>query len=255
MIEQHTTKKSKRGRGIYLIPNLFTVAGMLSGFYAIIAGIHSHYINSAIAIFIAALMDSLDGRSARLLHSQSEFGAHLDSLSDMLSFGLAPALLLYTWSLSILGKPGWLAAFLYTVCTALRLARFNLQSTTTSDQRYFYGLPTPAAALFVASIIWVYSSIYHISGFNIVLPITVITILLGFLKVSTVRYRSFKDMDLSHKVPFISILVVVLGIILISFDPPDILLLLISLYILSGPIETFRLLNKCRRLKKNKSEA
>lgn len=240
----------KRIRGIYLLPNLFTLAAMFAGFYAIVAGMKGHYENAVIAIFMAVILDGLDGRIARLLHAQSEFGAQLDSLSDMISFGITPAMVMYTWSLAVLGKPGWLAAFLYAACTALRLARFNIQVSKV-EKRYFQGLATPAAASLVASIIWV-CSVYGVTGESIAIPMLVIAILLGLLKVSTIRYRSFKDLDLRNKVPFVAILVIVLVIVFISFDPPDILLILTFLYVISGPIGTVWVLNKKRRLKRTR---
>lgn len=250
MNEVKKRRKRRRIRGIYLIPNLFTLAAMFAGFYAIVAGMKGYYENAAIAIFVAVIMDGLDGRIARLMQAQSEFGAQLDSLSDMVSFGITPAMVMYTWSLAVLGKPGWLAAFIYAVCTALRLARYNTQAHK-ADKRYFQGLATPAAASFIASIIWV-CSIYGITGESIALLMVVVVILLGLLKVSTMRYRSFKDLDLRNKVPFVVILFAVLVLVLISFDPPDILLLLTFLYIVSGPINTIWALHKRRHLKRAK---
>jgi CDP-diacylglycerol--serine O-phosphatidyltransferase len=237
-----------RMRGIYLLPNLFTVAAIFAGFYAIIASMKGHYEYAAIAIFVAVILDGLDGRIARLVHAQSEFGGQLDSLSDMVSFGVAPALVMYTWSLAVMGKPGWLAAFIYAVCTALRLARFNIQAKKI-DKRYFQGLATPAAAAFVASIIWV-CSVYDITGEAVAVGMIVVAIVLGLLKVSTIRYRSFKDLDIRNKVPFIAILMAVLIIVLISFDPPDILLILTFIYVISGPIGTLWVLHKRHQAKK-----
>lgn len=240
-------------RGIYLLPNLITLGAMFAGFYAIIAAMKGHYEAAVIALFAAIIMDGLDGRVARLLGAQSEFGAQLDSLSDMLCFGIAPALVMYTWSLAVLGKPGWLGAFFYTVCTALRLARFNIQ-VKKIDKRYFQGLATPAAAALVASVIWVCTS-YDISGENVALPVLLMTILLGLLKVSTIRYRSFKDLNLRDKVPFIAILVAALVLVFIAFDPPDILLALIFIYVISGPIGTLWGLRQKRRTKKSKRKS
>ena len=242
--------KARPRRGIYLLPNLFTLAAMFAGFYAIVAAMKGRYENAAIAIFVAVVMDGLDGRVARLLQAQSEFGAELDSLSDMLSFGIAPAMMMYTWSFAVLGKPGWLAAFIYTVCTALRLARFNVQAKKV-DKRYFQGLATPAAAMLVASIIWV-CSVYDITGESIAFPMIVVAVLLGLLKVSNIRYRSFKDLDVRNKIPFIGVLLAVLVLVLVSSDPPDVLLLLTFLYVISGPIGTLWALHKQRRRKKSK---
>lgn len=237
-------------RGIYLIPNLITLGAMFAGFYAMIAAMKGHYEAAAIAIFVAVIMDGLDGRVARLLHAQSEFGVQLDSLSDMICFGVTPAMVLYSWSLAVMGKPGWLAAFIYVACTALRLARFNVQVAKT-DKRYFQGLATPAAASFVASIVWV-CSVYDISGESIAFPMLLVAILIGLLKVSTIRYRSFKDIKMGDKVPFIAILVAVLIFVFVAFDPPDILLGITLIYVLSGPVGTLLALRQRRRTKRKK---
>ena len=246
-----TEIKQPRVRGIYLLPNLFTIGAMFAGFYAIVAAMKGHYESAAIAIFIAMVMDALDGRIARLLHAQSEFGVQLDSLSDMLSFGVAPALVMYSWSLAIIGKSGWLVAFIYAACTGLRLARFNVQ-VQKSDKRYFQGLPTPSAAGLVASIVWVIN-VVDISGESIALPLSVVAILLGLLKVSTIRYRSFKDFHLQDKVPFVVILGIVLILALIAFDPPDVLLVLFFVYVISGPVGTLWSLHKRRQQKQLRS--
>ena len=242
----------KRRRGIYLLPNLFTVAALFAGFYAIVAGTKNHFEEAAIAIYVAMILDGLDGRIARLTHSQSEFGAQLDSMSDMVCFGITPALVMYSWSLHALGKPGWLAAFIYAVCTALRLARFNSQSQQ-KNKRYFQGLATPASAGLVASIIWV-STKFGLSGVSMALPIAIVAILLGLLKVSTMRYRSFKDLDLRGKVPFLWILGMVLVFVFISFDPPDMLLAIFLVYVLSGPFSTIWGLRKRKQGKKIKKQ-
>ncbi|AKQ33971.1 CDP-diacylglycerol--serine O-phosphatidyltransferase [Candidatus Coxiella mudrowiae] len=243
-----TETKQLRVRGIYLLPNLFTVGAMFTGFCAIVAAMEGRYEAAAIAIFVALIMDGLDGRIARLLDAQSEFGAQLDSLSDMIGFGISPALVVYSWSLAIMGKPGWLAAFIYAACTALRLARFNVQAKKI-DKSYFQGLPTPPAAALVASIVWVCST-YDVAGECIALPMSIVVILLGLLKVSTIRYRSFKDVNLRNRVPFVVILGIVLILALIAFDPPDILLILSFLYVISGPIETLWSLHRRRQQKK-----
>lgn len=241
-----------RVKGIYLLPNLFTVAALFAGFYVIVAATKGLFDLAAMAIFVAMLLDALDGRIARLTHSQSEFGAQMDSLSDMVCFGITPALVLYEWSLNYIGKPGWLVAFLYAVCTALRLARFNSQSQQT-NKRYFQGLATPAAAGVVASMIWTCTE-FQILGEEITILVAVITTILGLLKVSTIRYRSFKDLDVRGKVPFIVILIIVLGLVLVSFDPPAVLLALFAGYVLSGPIGTLWGLRKVRKRKRNPRE-
>ena len=233
-----TDTKQLRVCGIYLLPNLFTISAMFSGFYGIVSAIKGHYEVAAIAIFVALIMDGLDGRIARLLHAQSEFGVQLDSLSDMVSFGITPALVMYTWSLNVVGKLGWLAAFIYAACTALRLARFNVQVKKV-DKLYFQGLPTPSAAALVASIVLL-CNFYHIAGETIAFPLVITAVFLGLLKVSTIRYRSFKDFNLCNRVPFVVILAFVLILALVSFDPTDILLLLCFIYVISGPIATLR---------------
>ena len=221
-------------RGIYLLPNLLTVGAMFSGFYAIVVAMKGCYKLAGISIFIAMIMDMLDGRIARLLRAQSEFGVQLDSLSDLLSFGIAPALVMYSWSLMVIGKPGWLVAFIYVVCTALRLARFNVR-VKKIDKRYFQGLPTPPAAGLVASIIWVCND-SNISGKSIAFPLSVLAIFLGLLKVSTIRYRSFKDFQPHNQIPLLMILGAILMIALVVFNPPNILIIFFSLYVISGLI-------------------
>lgn len=245
-----TDIKQFRVCGIYyLLPNLFTISAMFFGFYAIVAAIKGHYEIAAIAIFVALIMDGLDGRIARLLHAQSEFGVQLDSLSDMVSFGITPALVMYTWSLNVVGKLGWLTAFIYATCTALRLARFNVQAKKV-DKLYFQGLPTPSAAALVASIVLLCNA-YHIAGEAIAFPLLIAAVFLGLLKVSTIRYRSFKDFNVCNRIPFLVILAVVLILALVSFDPPDTLLLLCFIYVISGPITTlWSLCNKSWQKKK-----
>ncbi len=247
MVDEQPSQKL-RHKGIYLLPNLFTVSALFAGFYAIVAATKGHFDTAAIAIFVSMVLDGIDGRVARLTHTQSEFGAQMDSLSDMVCFGITPALVLYTWSLSVLGKPGWLAAFFYAVCTALRLARFNSQAQS-DNKRYFQGLATPAAAGLVASAIWV-SVKYSIPGADVALPVMIMAIVLGLLKVSTARYRSFKDIDLRNKVPFIFILFIVLVLVLISFAPPDTLLFVFSVYVISGPIMSLWSMRKKQHVKK-----
>jgi CDP-diacylglycerol--serine O-phosphatidyltransferase len=236
---------SPRMRGIYLLPNLFTVGALFAGFYAIVAATKGHFDLAAIAIFVAMVLDGLDGRIARLTHSQSEFGAQMDSLSDMVCFGVTPALVMYSWSLFALGKLGWLAAFMYTVCTALRLARFNSQAEST-NKRYSQGLTTTAAAGFIASIIWVATELNY-SGPSLSILIFVVMIVVALLKVSTIRYRSFKDFDVRGKVPFIGVILLVLIFVLISYRPPFTFLLIFTAYVVSGPIETIWNLRRKKR--------
>jgi CDP-diacylglycerol--serine O-phosphatidyltransferase len=222
-------------RGFYLLPNLFTTVGLFAGFYAIVATIMptANYEHAGIAIFIAMVMDGLDGRVARLTNTQSAFGAEYDSLSDMISFGLAPALMAFSWGLSSLGKIGWLVAFCYVAATALRLARFNTQIGST-DKKYFKGLPSPSAAALVASVVWVAYE-YGLPGNKLWILAAIVTLCAAILMVSNVSYYSFKDIDLKNKVPFITILAAVSIIILVSIDPPVILLTFFLGYVLSGP--------------------
>lgn len=222
-----------RRRAIYLLPNLFTTGALFAGFYAIVAGIQNNFDHAAIAIFVAMIMDGLDGRVARLTGTQSAFGAQYDSLSDMLSFGITPALVSYTWGLSVLGKPGWLAAFVYTAATALRLARFNIQLGT-SDKHYFVGLPCPAAAAVVAGMVWMGAEL-NIPGKRISVIVAMITVVMGILMVSNFRYYSFKEIDFKGSVPFIAVLAVVCMFSVIAWNPPIVLFAVFLFYALSGP--------------------
>ena len=254
MTDNHTDKKhadvppasngKPRHRGIYLLPNLFTTGCLFAGFYAIVAAMGGRFESAAIAIFIAMILDGLDGRVARMTSTQSAFGAEYDSLADMVSFGLAPALVVYVWALSDLGKLGWLGAFVYTAGTALRLARFNTQ-VGGADKRYFQGLASPAGAAVVAGMVWVGQD-YQAEGVGISILAAVVTVCTGLLMVSNVRYRSFKDLDLKGKVPFVAVLAVVLVFVLISLDPPQVLFAGFAIYALSGPIVTLLTLRRRR---------
>ncbi|MEW5756835.1 MAG: CDP-diacylglycerol--serine O-phosphatidyltransferase [Pseudomonadota bacterium] len=236
MTDQEPTQQTeiKQRKGIYLLPNLFTTACLFSGFYAIVAAMHNRFEAAAVAIFIAMVMDGLDGRVARLTNTQSAFGAQYDSLADMISFGLAPALVIYVWALSGLGKLGWLAAFVYTACAALRLARFNIQIGV-ADKRYFTGLASPAAAAAVAGLVWLGHD-WQFSGKGVMILAFIVTLGVGFLMVSTFRYRSFKDIDLKGKVPFVTVLMVMLIYVSIAMDPPTVLFSIFLAYALSGPV-------------------
>lgn len=228
--------KKKLRRGIYLLPNLFTTAALFAGFYAIVSAMNGQFDVASAAIFVAMVMDGADGRIARMTNTQSAFGAEYDSLSDVISFGLAPALVAYEWALSGMGKLGWLAAFFYAAATALRLARFNTQLGTT-DKRFFQGLPCPMAAAVVAGLVW-FATDYGASG-EVMLPAAfAVTVITGVLMVSNTRYYSFKDLDLRGRVPFVSVLVVVLLFVFISSDPPLVLFLASVAYALSGPVMT-----------------
>ncbi len=235
------TPEVRRARGIYLLPNLFTTAALFCGFYAIIAALHDRFEPAAIAIFIAMVLDGLDGRVARLTHTESEFGAQYDSMADLVSFGLAPALLMYEWALGamagmgpFLSKLGWLAVFFYTVMAALRLARFNVQVGST-DKRYFIGLPSPSAAAIVAGLVW-FSQDLGLSGADLLWPALIVTIGAGALMFSNVLYFSFKQVDLRGRKPFMTAILVVLLFVLTSIDPPKILFVGFLLYGLSGPV-------------------
>jgi CDP-diacylglycerol--serine O-phosphatidyltransferase len=253
-MDQSSTGARKPPRGIYLLPNLFTTGAMFAGFYAIIAAIGGRYIEAAIAVFVAGILDGLDGRVARLTGTQSEFGVQYDSLSDMVSFGLAPALVLYVWSLSSLkeygsawGKIGWAAAFIYAACAALRLARFNTQ-VGVADKQYFQGLASPAAAGLCMSFVWTVEDLDR-SGFDVQYVTPFIAVLSGLLMVSRVRYFSFKAWPKSDRVPFIWIPAVVLIIVALTINPPRVLFGIAALYVISGPVMTLwgRLRHRAQR--------
>jgi CDP-diacylglycerol--serine O-phosphatidyltransferase len=230
--------KTVRHKGIYLLPNLFTLAAMFAGFYSVISAMNGHFENAAIAIFVALILDGLDGRIARMTNTQSAFGAEFDSLADMVSFGVAPALVAFTWALSSLGRIGWAVAFIYVAGTAIRLARFNTQIET-ADKNYFTGLASPAAAALVAGMIWICND-YGLVGEDLPLIVSILaaitTALAGVLMVTNIPYSSFKEIDFKARVPFVTILVVALGFAVITVDPPLILLVLFGGYALSGPV-------------------
>ena len=246
------TEKISSKRGIYLLPNVLTTFGMFAGFYSIISSINGDFTIAAISILIAMFWDTLDGRVARLTNTQTAFGAEYDSLADLVSFGLAPALLVYQWTLYELGRFGWLAAFVYLACAALRLARFNTQ-VGIADKRYFQGLPSPAAAGVIASMIWL--KIWTFASFDsdvISLGYYLgagITILSGLLMVSNVRYYSFKELD-SKKASFRFLLIVILSLIILVSKPNIILFTGFFVYLLSGPVITVIGLNRNRLKKK-----
>lgn len=238
-------KESKRRRGIYLLPNLFTTAALFAGFYAIVAATADDFEAAAIAIFVAMILDGLDGRVARLTNTQSDFGVQYDSLSDMVAFGLAPALVMYEWSLYSIGNMGWLAAFMYAAAAALRLARFNTQAAI-MDRDHFQGLASPPAAALLAGLVWIGAS-HEAYGDELVLLTFPLTIIAGILMVSNVRYKSFKNLDLRGRVPFVAVIAVVLAFVFVSLDPPVILFGMALLYALSGPVLTLLHLRRHRR--------
>lgn len=221
-----------RRRGIYILPNLFTTAALFFGFYAIVQAMNGKFEVAAVAIFIAMVFDGLDGRVARLTHTQSAFGAEYDSLSDMVSFGAAPALVVYEWALKDLGKLGWIAAFIYCVGAALRLARFNTNLEVV-DKRWFQGLPSPAAAALVAGLVWVLID-NEWSGQEARWYACTLTIFAGVSMVTNLRYYSGKNINLRKSVPFIIVVAVALGFALVSSYPPGVLFALFLVYALSG---------------------
>tara|TARA_R110002060_G_scaffold77457_1_gene88946 strand:+ start:943 stop:1767 length:825 start_codon:yes stop_codon:yes gene_type:complete len=235
--------ESKR-KGIYLLPNLLTTAGLFSGFYAVVASMNGHFEAAAVAIFIAMIFDGLDGRVARMTNTQSEFGAEYDSMADMVSFGMAPALVAYNWGLSGLGKIGWLAAFIYVAGAALRLARFNTQIGI-ADKRYFQGLASPAAAALVAGLVWVGGE-YDVNGDDYGVLVALVTSLAGLLMVSNFKYNSFKEVNWHGKVPFVALLLVMLIFVVVATEPALVLFVVFALYALAGPINTFRSVDKVK---------
>jgi CDP-diacylglycerol--serine O-phosphatidyltransferase len=221
-----------RSRSIYLLPNAFTTAALFCGFYAIVMAMNGQFSNAAVAIFAAMVLDATDGRVARLTNTQSEFGAQYDSLSDMVSFGAAPALIVYEWSLRGMGKLGWLAAFVYCAGAALRLARFNTNIAVV-DKRFFQGLPSPAAAALVAGFIWLMDDL-RIAGADFNWLSWAITVYAGLTMVTNVPFYSFKDINFRKSVPFITIFLIVLIFVAVSSDPPKVLFGLFVIYGLSG---------------------
>ncbi|MBI4367444.1 MAG: CDP-diacylglycerol--serine O-phosphatidyltransferase [Deltaproteobacteria bacterium] len=234
-------------RGIYLLPSLCTTANLFCGFYSIVKSLHHEFVAAAWAIVVAGLFDFLDGRVARLAHAESEFGIEYDSLVDLASFGLAPGILIYTWSLAGFNKMGWLVAFLFFACGALRLARFNVQVDSV-ERTYFQGLPIPAAAYLVATGVIVY---HHLVG--AVLPIRSwivlgVTVLLAMLMISTIRYRSFKQLDLRGRWSFFSLVFVVGGIFVIAAEPEISLFMLVCGFVGMGLIEEVVTMRKGRQV-------
>lgn len=222
-----------RRKGIYLLPNILTTGALFGGFYAVLSGFTGHFEFAAMAIFAAMIFDGLDGRVARMTNTQSDFGVQYDSLSDMVSFGVAPAVVAYGWGVSDLGKLGLAAAFVYASCAALRLARFNVQAEL-ADKKTFTGLPSPAAAALIAGFIWSTYDIESSLGLSVIGA--VLTATAGLLMVSNFKYPSFKEVDLRGKVPFIVILSIVMGFVVITIDPPRILFALAMAFSFSAPL-------------------
>lgn len=239
--EEHTHEGQRiKRRGIYLWPNLITTAALLSGFYSIISSMDGQYLHAIYAIFIAALFDGLDGRVARAIGAQSAFGEQFDSLSDLIAFGLAPAILMYSWSLHGLGRIGLACCFVYTACAAFRLARFNVQIGVV-DKRYFIGVASPLAAILVICLVWVsrdYAHIFHVKELSTQVGYAIFMVVVGLLMISNMKYYSFKQMD-RRRVPFVVMLPVVLILAAMTYNIPVGLLVVASIYALSGIVTTF----------------
>ncbi len=240
MIQTDSEGGSKPHRGVYLLPSLFTTGALFAGFYAIVQGLQGNFDVAAIAILIAMVLDGLDGRVARMTNSQSDFGAEYDSLSDMVSFGVAPALIVYEWSLGNAGeftaqwgKVGWLAAFIYVACAALRLARFNTHLGKT-DKRFFQGLASPSAAAVMVGMVW-FSRDLGVAGPDLIFLALGVTVGTGLLMVTSIPYYSFKDLGSDRRIPFIATLAVVMVFVFTTIDPPKVIFAGFVLYALSGP--------------------
>lgn len=254
LIGEHEEEVSENGRtvrrrGIYLLPNLFTTAALFAGFYAIIAAMRGDFVSAPIAIFAAAVLDGLDGRIARLTNTSSKFGAEYDSLADMVSFGVAPALVMFSWALGDLGKFGWSAAFIYVACAALRLARFNTQIDT-ADKNYFTGMASPAAAGGIASTVWMCNNMGLVGDalpYELAILLGLFTAITGLLMMANVPYYSFKGVDFRGRVPFVVMVAVVFIFGLITIDPPGVFLIAFIIYAASGP--TIKVLDWRKRQK------
>lgn len=241
-------KKIKMRKGIYILPNLFTAASLFCGFFSLLRTLQEDFFSAAILILVSGLLDGLDGKIARFTNTTSRFGVEFDSLADVISFGVAPGMLVFAWALEPFGRLGWIAAFLYVVCGALRLGRFNIQINTI-ESRYFNGLPIPGAAALIATGILFF---YEIGDTGVSKHITVLiaTYILAFLMVSTVKYYSFKDIELFRRKPFHWLVIAILLIIIVAHEPVFALFGLTLLYIISGPILTLFLLRR-RHLQKS----
>jgi len=230
--EAESVAVRKRRKGLYILPNLVTLAALFAGFYSIVMAMNGRFDMAAIGIFCAMVLDSLDGRVARMTNTQSAFGEQMDSLSDMVSFGAAPALISYEWALRGLGRWGWMAAFVYCACAALRLARFNV-NTGVVDKRYFQGLPSPAAAALIAGFILLMTEL-GVKGPSVAWPTFALALYAGLTMVTNVPFYSFKDIGVKKSVPFAAIVLVVLAIAAVSIDPASVLLVVFVAYGLSG---------------------
>jgi CDP-diacylglycerol--serine O-phosphatidyltransferase len=252
ILENGSNGQRKR-RGIYLLPNMITTAGLFAGFYSIVAAMNGRFEAAAVAIFVAMIMDGTDGRVARLTNTQSEFGVQYDSLTDMVCFGLAPALVMYEWSLQYMvsvgwAKLGWLAAFIYTASAALRLARFNAQIDT-AEKKYFRGLPSPSAAGLLSGLVWAATDL-EIQGDELVYLVFLLTIISGMLMVSNIRYFSFKEFNVKNRVSVVALLAVVMLYAFASIDPPKVLFSGFLIYAISGIVYTLIGIRRARRARK-----
>lgn len=251
MMVEPAKERKQPSRGIYLLPNLFTTSALFAGFYSIIAAYNGDYRSGGIAIIVAMVLDGFDGRVARMTNTTTAFGAEYDSMADMISFGMAPAFLMYTWSLSSLteaqyGQLSWVIAFVYTACCGLRLARFNV-AVGTADKRFFQGLACPAAGAILGSFVWVMSDL-GVSGPDVVILVCIMTLFSGIAMVSNLTYYSFKDLGTNRKVPFAMLLGLLLLFVVTAVDPPKMILIAAVMYGLSGPgYFLFRLYRKRNR--------
>jgi CDP-diacylglycerol--serine O-phosphatidyltransferase len=250
-------KKNKDQRGFYLLPNLFTTAALFFGFFSILNAMNGKFEFAALCIFFALVMDGLDGRVARLTNTESKFGAEYDSLSDMVSFGVAPALVMYIWALKPLGKIGWIGAFIYCACAGFRLARFNTKLDI-PEKKYFYGLPSPAAAALVAAFIWVCIE-NGVSGNDIFFNYFqmkwfgwIMIIIAALSMVTDVKYYSGKDINLRNSVPSVSILLIVLAFSMLSHSPAELIFIALIIYLFSGYVNFFKENFKLEKSKKKK---
>ena len=221
-------------RGIFLVPNVITTGALFAGFFAIVAAMNGQFIAAAIAILVAMILDAADGRVARLMHTESEFGAQYDSLSDVVSFGVAPALLVFEWGVGLLQQVGWVVTFIYMACAALRLARFN----TTGDSRSFTGLPSPMAAGLIASAVWIWTDFFTVDpSIGSVLAMALLVLVVGLLMVSNFEYFSPKLFHVKGRVPFVTLVVLAIGLSVMMADPPLVLFVLACCYAVSGPVK------------------
>ena len=243
IVDEHEEEVSENGRtvrrkGVYLLPNLLTTGALFAGFYAVVAAMRGDFESAPLAIFAAMVLDGMDGRIARMTNTSSKFGAEYDSLADMVSFGVAPALVMFSWALGELGKFGWSAAFIYVACAALRLARFNTQIDT-ADKNYFTGLASPAAAAIIASTVWVCHDLGWVGEQlpqEVAFLVAVLTAVVGLLMIANFPYYSFKDVDFRGRVPFVAMIVLILVISLVTLNPPSMFLLAFLAYAASGPV-------------------